>query len=134
VIPALLKESWRELVSDVNRLDAAGADTKAWHKVRIEAKRLRYCCDAAQPIFGKPAKELSRQAKRITETLGEHQDAVIAADQLQQIATARGGATVAFTLGLLYAEQVDAATAARKKFWREWEEASRSRYRRWLTK
>jgi CHAD domain-containing protein len=132
VIPALLRESWRGLSSDVKKLDAAGADTKAWHKARIEAKRLRYCCDAAAPIFGKPAKELSRQSKRLTETLGEHQDAVIAADQLRQIATARGGATVAFTLGLLYAEQVDAAAAARKKFWREWEEASRARYRRWL--
>jgi CHAD domain-containing protein len=133
VIPALLAESWRELSSDVKRLDKEGTDAKAWHQVRIEAKRLRYCCEAAEPIFGKPAKDLARQAKAITETLGEHQDAVIAADQLRAIATSRGGGSVAFTLGILHARQEAAAAAARVKFRRVWDEASRRRHRRWLS-
>jgi CHAD domain-containing protein len=132
-IPALIAQSWRELARDVEQLDAEGADSKVWHKVRIEAKRLRYCCEAVEPIFGRPAKDLAREAKSITETLGEHQDAVIAADQLRAIATSRGGGTVAFTLGILHERQNEAAAIARARFRQAWGEASRKRHRRWLT-
>jgi CHAD domain-containing protein len=131
-IPALIDASWKELADDVRVLDHDGADPHAWHQVRIEAKRLRYSCDAAEPIFGKPARRLGTQAKAIQETLGEHQDAMIAADLLLSIATSRGGGTVAFTLGVLHARQTESAAAARAQFRREWKEASRSRHRRWL--
>jgi CHAD domain-containing protein len=132
-IPDLIRKSWRKLAAGVAALDADGADTKAWHQVRIEAKRLRYCCDAAEAMFGTPAKGLARQAKHLTETLGEHQDAVIAAAQLRSIATSRGGGPVAFTLGVLHAGQLDAASRARDRFRHEWAQAARRRHRRWLT-
>lgn len=131
-IPVLIGESWRGLASSVKALDGEGADAKAWHEARIEAKRLRYCCEAATPMFGKPARDLAKQITRLTETLGEHQDAVIAADRLRAIATGRGGGAVAFTLGLLYAAEIDAAETARRRFRDEWSEASRPRHRRWL--
>jgi CHAD domain-containing protein len=133
-IPALIKSAWKKLAADVEALDPSGVDTAQWHKVRIESKRLRYSCEATVPIFGKPAKELAKQAESLQTSLGENQDAIIAADQLRALATGRSGGAVAFTLGLLYARQTQAAAAARARFRRDWSEASRSRYRRWLSK
>ena len=76
---------------------------------------------------------MSKQAEEVQEVLGEHQDAVIAADTLRAIATERGGGSVAFTLGLLHARQSDAVAASRAEFRRVWAKASRPRYRRWLS-
>jgi CHAD domain-containing protein len=83
-------------------------------------------------MFGKPAKNLGKQAESLQDTLGENQDATIAADQLFEIATARGGGAVAFTLGLLHARQTESAAAARAQFRRDWHEAARSKHRKWL--
>ncbi len=132
-IPVLITQAWRDLAGDVKALDDERNDATVWHQVRIEAKRLRYCCEAAAPMFGKPARGLARKAKALQETLGEHHDAVLAAEQLRSIATTRGGGRVAFTLGILHAGQIEAAAAARVDFRREWDEASRRRHRGWLT-
>jgi CHAD domain-containing protein len=132
-IPGLIKKAWKKLAADVADLDPNGRDSVAWHKVRIEAKRLRYSCEAAVPMFGKPAKNLGKQAESLQDTLGENQDATIAADQLFEIATARGGGTVAFTLGLLFARQTESAATARAQFRRDWHEAARSKHRKWLS-
>lgn len=131
-VPALVNAVWKRLEKGVKRLESKHAGDADWHKVRILAKELRYACDAVSPIYGKAAKGLSKQAETVQEVLGEHQDAVIAADTLRAIATGRGAGTVAFTLGLLHSRQTEAAASARAEFWRIWAEASRSRYRKWL--
>jgi CHAD domain-containing protein len=133
VIPALIKKAWKQLAANVSVLDPSGRDSAAWHKVRIEAKRLRYSCEAVAPIFGKAAKNLAKQAESLQDTLGENQDATIAADQLFTIAASRGGGPVAFTLGLLHARQTESAASARAQFRRDWNEAARSKHRRWLS-
>jgi CHAD domain-containing protein len=132
-IPKLVKRCWGELVDDVKRLDDPDADADAWHTVRIEAKALRYSCEAAAPIFGRPAKELAKIAATFQTSLGENQDATIAADLLRTTATQRGGSSVAFTLGLLHAKQRDAAAAARADFRQQWKAAARSKSLDWLT-
>jgi CHAD domain-containing protein len=132
-VPPLIKKASKKLAKRAARLDALDAANHDWHQTRIAAKQLRYSCDAVEPTFGKPAKVLSQQAEAVQDILGEHQDAVIAADTLRAIATERGGGSVAFTLGLLHARQSDAAHAARAEFWRVWPTASRPRYRRWLS-
>jgi CHAD domain-containing protein len=131
-VPSLVTDAWRRLNRRVRRLDGPDATDHDWHKARIAAKQLRYSCDAVQPVFGKPAKALSKRAEAVQEVLGEHQDAVIAADTLRSLATSRGSGPVAFTLGLLYARQTEAAGTARAEFRRVWAKASRSKYRRWL--
>lgn len=129
----LIDETWKRLAKRAKRLDHWDATDQDWHKARIAAKQLRYSCDAVEATFGKPAKALSKRAEAVQECLGEHQDAVIAADTLRGMATGRGGASVAFTLGLLHARQTHAAAASRAEFRQVWAEASRPRYRRWLS-
>ena len=48
------------------------------HRIRIVAKRCRYAAELAEPVIGKPARELAAAVTRIQDVLGEHQDAVIA--------------------------------------------------------
>jgi inorganic triphosphatase YgiF len=132
-IPKLVKACWGELVEDVKRLDHLDSGGEAWHKVRIEAKRLRYSCEAAAPIFGPPAQRLAKIAASFQNSLGENQDATIAADLLRTTATQRGGSTVAFTLGLLHAKQGEAAAAARAEFRQQWKAAAHSKSLDWLS-
>ena len=120
---------WRRARRGLAKPDATDQD---WHRVRILAKQLRYTCDAVSPIYGKPARGLAKQAEAVQEVLGEHQDAVIAADTAACDGDARGAGTVAFTLGVLHSRQTEAAASARAEFRRVWADASRSRHRKWL--
>jgi CHAD domain-containing protein len=133
VLPGLVDASWKRLAADAKTLTRSGATDHDWHRVRIDAKQLRYSCDAVEPMFGKPARRLSRKAEAVQEVLGEHQDAAVAAGVLLDMATAKGAGNVAFTLGLLHSRQTEAAASARDKFRRVWADASRSKHRRWLT-
>jgi CHAD domain-containing protein len=132
VIPGLLSETWNQISRRAGKLAKDSATDDDWHKTRIRAKQLRYAADAVEPMYGKAAHRLAKQAEAIQEVLGEHQDAVIAADLLRTMATSRGAGSVAFTLGVLHSRQTDAAESARAQFRQVWKEASRSRHRRWL--
>jgi CHAD domain-containing protein len=132
-VPALVRATWERLAKNAKVLSKRSATDADWHQVRIDAKQLRYTCDAVTPMFGKPARKLSERAEALQEVLGEHQDAVIAADLLRSMATSRGAGAVAFTLGLLHSHQTEAAASARTQFQHTWADASRSKHRRWLT-
>lgn len=131
-VPKLVGSCWRQLAEGVKRLDSDRSGAADWHRVRIEAKRLRYSCEAAAPIFGQPATRLAKIAASLQESLGENQDAAIAAALLRTMATQRGGSAVAFTLGLLHAKQSDAGIAAREDFRDRWKSVSRSKSLSWL--
>jgi CHAD domain-containing protein len=132
-VPPLVIAAWDRMARGAKRLTKDDASDADWHAVRIAAKQLRYSCDAVEPIYGKPARRLSKQAAAVQEVLGEHQDAVIAAGVLRDMAGARGAGSIAFTLGTLHRRQTEAAASARAEFWRVWADASRRRYRKWLT-
>jgi CHAD domain-containing protein len=83
-------------------------------------------------MFGKPARALAQHAEEVQEVLGQHQDAVIAADLLHKMATGRTTGSVAFTLGLLHARQTEAAAKSQQEFKRVWARASQPKMRRWL--
>jgi CHAD domain-containing protein len=133
VMPALVTAAWEQLARGAARLSKSSATDHDWHGVRIDAKQLRYACEAVEPMFGKPARELAKQAEAVQEALGEHQDAIIAANLLHTLATAKGAGTIAFTLGLLHSRQTEAAASARSEFLSIWAHASRPKLRRWLT-
>jgi CHAD domain-containing protein len=132
-LPPLVRTAWKRLARDARRLDDPGAVDTDWHRVRIDAKQLRYSCEALEPTFGKPARELARRAEQVQEVLGEHQDATIAAAVLFSMSTSRGAGNTAFTLGVLHTHQVAAAASARAEFRRVWAKTSRPKLRRWLT-
>ncbi|WP_406283966.1 CHAD domain-containing protein [Embleya sp. NBC_00896] len=111
----------------------AGTDDEEWHRVRILAKRARYAADMCVPAFGAPAARLTRRLKAVTEVLGVHQDATIAAEVVAELAARpRIGGPAAFVLGELYAHERHAATAQRHAFALVWPKASAADARAWL--
>ena len=73
------------------------------HEVRKAAKRLRYATEAAEPVLGAATGKLITHTKRVQEVLGEHQDAVVAAPVLREIAIAAASSGEnAFTWGVIY--------------------------------
>jgi CHAD domain-containing protein len=132
VLPPLVAKAWRRLERDARALSTDGPDAE-WHATRIAAKKARYAAEACAPVFGKPAQKLGKQLARVTEALGEHQDAAVAAERLQDLAlSGRVGAETAFCLGVLHAAEREAVRQARTDFVDLWPDVSRKRWRKWL--
>jgi CHAD domain-containing protein len=139
VLPPLVKHTWKRLARDATGLTPDSPDA-IWHETRIAAKKARYAAEACVAVFGSPAAELAGQLTRITEILGEHQDAAVAAQTVLELATTPEAGTepgtlaagTGFALGALYAEQRHALERARTEFSRIWPDVARKRWRRWL--
>jgi CHAD domain-containing protein len=85
----------------------------ALHRARKAAKRARYAAELAAPVDRpKHAKKIIKRYKAIQNLLGEHQDAVVAAQLLREHA-ARASMPPTVTYGLLYAQEE--ATAQRTR-------------------
>jgi CHAD domain-containing protein len=131
-LPPLVAATYRKLEKAVAALDDDSPEEQV-HAVRIRAKRARYAAETAALAYGQPAKELGSQLARVTDLLGEYQDAAVAADVLRQIATeADVPPGVAFTLGLLHARQSTEHDRLRAQFSALWPQVHRRRHRRWL--
>lgn len=94
----------------------SSAEEGALHRARKAGKRARYAAELVKPVIGKKeAKARIGRYTNVQEILGEHQDAVVAAATLLQLGR-KAGVTPGengFTFGLLYAQEVHAAAAAR---------------------
>jgi len=104
-----LRKAARRAARKADKRLAAGLDAKCdelLHRARKAAKRARYAAELTAPVRGTKAKRARRQYKQIQRVLGEHHDAVVAADTLWHVAT-RAGATGrnGFTYGLLLARE-----------------------------
>jgi inorganic triphosphatase YgiF len=131
-LPPLVRKAWRRLAREADLLELDGTDD-SWHEVRISGKRARYAVEALVPVFGEPAKEFAKRLERVTELLGEHQDAVIAADTCRRLAGGRRvTGTTGFVLGLLHEAERAAATGTRHEFATVWPQVSRREHRGWL--
>ncbi|SOD74934.1 CHAD domain-containing protein [Jatrophihabitans sp. GAS493] len=88
-------------------------DDAALHRARKSAKRARYAYEAAAPAG---AKRRVRQFKRLQETLGNFQDAVVAKQLLRTWATATAGRADenGFTFGLLWQRADETQRAVRR--------------------
>ncbi len=125
VLPPLLAKSWRRTMRHAHALDVDGPDTP-WHETRIAAKQARYTAEALAPVLGIRAKRAAKRLEQVTEQLGEHQDAVIAAHTTRRLAGARRVTSVTgFVLGLLHEHERAAAMTARQEFMRLWPEVRR---------
>ncbi len=71
--------------------------------------------------------------KQVQSVLGEHQDAVIARQTDRELGmSAYLAGENAFSYGVMYERDDQAAVRLQKQARRTWRKASRSRYRRWL--
>jgi CHAD domain-containing protein len=133
VLPPLVEASWHKLEKQARRLhDELEGHDDHWHRTRIVAKRARYTVEACVPVFGRPAKKLARQLEAVTELLGEHQDAAIAAALMQQLATTARGGRAIFAMGALFAQQRERVQRCRVEFVETWPRVSHSEWRSWL--
>jgi CHAD domain-containing protein len=134
VLPPLADASWRKLAKQGRRLhgEIEGHDDH-WHRTRITAKRARYTVEACGPVFGGPAKKFAKQLAGVTELLGEHQDAAIAAELVLRLSTTARGTRAPFALGALYFQQRLRVAEARREFVETWPRVSHSAWRTWMT-
>ncbi len=58
----------------------------AYHRLRIEAKKLRYALEFVGPVYGQPAIDFSRRLTTLQDLLGKHQDADVAQAMLKDLA------------------------------------------------
>lgn len=131
-LPPLMRSTWSRLARSVRALGPNGPD-EAWHSARIRAKQARYAADALVPVFGRPAKRLAAQLEVVTELLGTHQDAAVAAEAVASLATGEDvGGRAGYALGLLHEAQRAQVRTARREFTRVWPRVAKSRRRRWL--
>ncbi len=141
VLPPLIAKAWKRLADDARALTLAGPD-EAWHETRKAAKAVRYASEAVAPALGKEAKALAKQAERLTELLGEHQDAAVAAETLAELAngqSSRSGGSrrkidgrTGFALGVLHAHQRQAVHDIRLSFPGTWAQVSHNGHRSFL--
>jgi CHAD domain-containing protein len=128
VIP-LLHRAWRRMRKRVGKLTD---DPATYHRARIAAKRFRYATEATVPIAGRRARRLAGKVKAVHDLLGVHQDAVVGAGVVAELASRPDGRDAGFALGALHERLLTEASERRTEFPGIYGEAARRKYRRWL--
>jgi CHAD domain-containing protein len=124
-----VQKPWRKLRKAADAIDEQSSDHDL-HQTRIRAKRVRYAAEAVAEALGKDAKKFAEAAESVQELLGEHQDAIVAADWLRHHAGTEPA--TAFVAGELVVMERDAAREARDEWPEVWRKARRKKLRRWM--
>jgi len=133
VLPGRVRRDFRRLRRSVAALEDAPERDPAMHRARKDAKRLRYAAETLEPVWGKNARRLAKEAKRLTTHLGDRQDTVVSRQHLVEIAREADAAGESdFTWGRLHAREEARAEQYDRDFGRVWHRASRKRLRAWL--
>jgi CHAD domain-containing protein len=94
------------------RLRKADDDIDQLHRARKATKRARYAAELVEPVDS-DMKVIAKDAEELQTLLGEHQDAVVAADFLAKISAVGGSETDGFTYGVLMANELNRAAHIR---------------------
>ncbi|WP_458111932.1 CHAD domain-containing protein [Arthrobacter sp. R1-13] len=124
---ALDQPKWGEAGSEANsdpNSDRGPRDV-AFHDVRKAAKRVRYIAEAASIAEAKSADRIEDAAHTIQKILGQHQDSVMAREQLLRLGSkpepgSKSEADSGFTFGRLHALEERRAEEAEKEFFKAW--------------
>ncbi|WP_053206166.1 CYTH and CHAD domain-containing protein [Jiangella muralis] len=132
VLPRLVAKAWAKLDGAADDLTDASPDDE-WHVARLAAKRARYAAEAVAPVLGSDAKAFAKQLEKVTDILGEHQDAALAAARARELAhSEQASADIAFALGVLASNERAHVHAARAAFADTWRQVRRAKWRRWI--
>lgn len=126
----LVRKPYKRLRLAVDALSDDPADEQL-HEVRIRAKRLRYACEAVSVVVGKPAKRLAKDAAGLQGVLGDHNDAVVAADWLRGASGSAKGLAGAVVTGQLIANERHARDQCRDQWPAAWAKIAGTN-RRWM--
>ena len=116
----LAADSWDEFRNAVRELEIDSPSAE-WHHARILAKRARYAMEALAPLEGKAVKRLAHALAIATGLLGIHQDAFVAREALNTLASSPGtSGAIGLLLGRLYEYESDEEIIDRFRFMDAW--------------
>jgi CHAD domain-containing protein len=135
-LPCLAGATWKSLRNRGRALRPNDPDTD-FHEVRKRAKRARYAAEDVADALGrnraKEARRFAQAATRVQDTLGEHQDAIVAAQTIRRVvATHPNDAPFKLAAHRLYKQQLRLADRSRERFFKTWDKLDRRTLRRWL--
>ena len=114
--PGLISARYRKWRKAAERLDES-SPPESFHDLRKKGKRLRYALEFVSEVYGKPVAALIKPLKALQDDLGDHQDAVVAAEALRELGTTTGSPRVpraaAFTMGVFSERYLTEAAAIR---------------------
>jgi CHAD domain-containing protein len=121
---------FRKLRKAVRALPEQPTDDEL-HAVRIRGKRARYAAELAEGVVGKPARRVVKDAKRLQDVIGEHQDAVVAEERIRGLLDQVGSARAHFAAGQLVERDRERRRQARAAFPKTWSRLKKSGKRAW---
>lgn len=105
--PALISARYRKWSKAAKKLDET-SQPEAFHDLRKKGKKLRYALEFVSEVYDDATRGVIKPLKTLQDDLGDHQDAVVAAETLRELGTTTDGPRVsrgaAFTMGV-YAER-----------------------------
>jgi CHAD domain-containing protein len=138
VLPHLVRRSQRRVtrrMSVAAQVPEGGARDSALHDARKAAKRARYAAEVASIVVGKKARKSAKALEKVQSELGDHHDAVIAADALRMLAIrAHAEGESAYTYGLLNERQNARAARYAECAEYRWRQANRGKRKAWMSK
>jgi CHAD domain-containing protein len=138
--PEVISARYRKWRKAAKRLDES-SPPEDYHDLRKKGKRLRYTLEFVSEVYGKPVVAMISPLKALQDDLGDHQDAVVAAETLRELGTTAEGPRVprgaAFTMGVFSERYLQEAAGIRSgvlrskpfrsltkgKNWRDFEKA-----------
>ncbi len=111
LVPRRYKK-WRKAGKDLSE----GSPPEEYHEFRKEGKRLRYTLEFLKDVYGeKPTVGLIKPLKELQDGLGRHQDLIVAAGLLENVAAdaRRLSSRTAFAMGTLSARYMHEAAGLR---------------------
>lgn len=135
-LPPLAATAWRRLKKGARSLRPDDPDEE-FHEVRKLAKRARYTAEMIAPVLSgaaaKGARRFIRGATRVQDVLGEHQDAIVAGEEVARLLEWKvDGPAFERAANRLLEGQAEAARDAREAFFDIWDKLDRKKSRRWL--
>jgi CHAD domain-containing protein len=135
-LPPLVAAAWSRLRKCGRGLSPEDPD-EDFHEVRKRAKRARYTVEAVAGALGedraKDARRFTRLVTDVQDVLGEHQDAIVACQEINRLVADRpNDGPFNLAAGRLLERQEHAATEARARFFEVWEKLDRKKVVRWF--
>jgi CHAD domain-containing protein len=98
----------------------------ALHKLRIRVKRARYAAELGAGQSGRRGRRFVDRAKKLQDTLGEHQDAVVAEQTIRELSRTTNDPAAGIGAGRLIERQHERRAAARADLSKRWKRLNRA--------
>lgn len=134
-LPRLVRHSQRRVERRMREAGHAlpGERDTALHSARKAAKRARYAAETASLALGKRPRKSAKALKKVQSSLGEHQDAAIAAEVLRNMALrAQAEGENAYTYGILYQRLAAHRARSAEHARHDWRRADRRERTAWM--